>query len=191
MRVMLSKLAEDVFTDANYKKVGIDHFVRSDNALYHAYTSGDVGRDLMGYSIGERRNFIGFGCSAISFLNGTYYHNALKLDDYTNCISNGTLPLDHGHSHVMTLDDTIRSGIILRDILGYFRVDKKAIGEKYGIAFDDYFSGEMEKLALMERDGLVDLGDPWKIVVTELGNYFCRHVASVFDRYHRKGADRQ
>jgi oxygen-independent coproporphyrinogen-3 oxidase len=186
MRVMLSQLAEQIFNDAGYKKIGFDHFVRPGNSLYKAYVAGNVGRDLMGYSVGGRKDFIGFGCSAISFMNGAYYHNAMKPDDYANKVRRGALPLDDRNSYALSRDDIIRNDIIQRGVLSYFCIDKKSIDDTYGITFDDYFGRELEKLVPLEKDGLVDLGDPSKIVVTAQGRHFCRHIASVFDRYYRK-----
>jgi oxygen-independent coproporphyrinogen III oxidase len=191
MRVMLSKLAEDVFASANYKKIGFDHFVKHDNVLYKAAIEGTIARDLMGYSVGERKNFIGFGSSAISFLNGTYYHNAMDLGNYQKKVECKEIPLDGRNAYTLNRDDVIRNEIIQTEILSRFCVDKKAINDRFGITFDEYFSGEMDKLVFLEKDGLVSLGDPLKIVVTALGRHFCRHIASVFDRYYRKAGGKQ
>jgi oxygen-independent coproporphyrinogen-3 oxidase len=186
MRVMLSQLAGSVFSEAGYKKVGFDHFVRPDNVLFKAYQAGRVGRDLMGYSVGERTNFVGFGSSAISFLNGTFYHNAMTVDDYQRKLEENSLPLHAHNAYTLSTDDRIRNDIIQRSVLTYSRIDKKAIEGAYGIQFDEYFRDEMARMKVLEKDGLVDCRAPSEITVTPIGRNFSRHIASVFDRYYRK-----
>jgi oxygen-independent coproporphyrinogen-3 oxidase len=92
MRVLLSQLAEEVFTDRGYKKIGFDHYARSDNKLYTEFSKGNVCRDLMGYSIDERRAFIGLGSSAISFMNNTFYHNMKSLHGYYDLLNKNNIP---------------------------------------------------------------------------------------------------
>ena len=184
MRVLLSRHAEELFRDAGYEKIGFDHYVLSDNSLATAYKNGTVNRDLMGYSVSERKDLVGFGSSAISFLGGAYYHNAMTVDQYDSFIEEQHLPLHEGNAYFMNDDDRIRNEIIQKCILTDFRIDIKTIEKKYTVSFAEYFARELLHLKRLEKDDLVSMNDPEIITVTSTGKFFSRHVAAVFDRYH-------
>jgi oxygen-independent coproporphyrinogen-3 oxidase len=75
IRVLMTRCAEERFLGEGYRKVGYDHFVREGNALHRAAEEGKVVRDFMGYSVENRRQFIGFGHSAISFIGKGFFQN--------------------------------------------------------------------------------------------------------------------
>jgi oxygen-independent coproporphyrinogen-3 oxidase len=183
MRVMLALHAEELFSEAGYEKVGFDHYVLPENSLAIADKAGDVTRDLMGYSVSKRKNFIGFGSSAISFLDGTYYHNAMTVSEYISSVANEKLPLHSDNACSMTDDDLIRNHLIQTSILTNFIIDMKDIESRFSVSFADYFSKEMVQLEKLEKDGLVTLSKPGLITITESGKLFCRHIAAVFDNY--------
>lgn len=184
IKVLLSKYAGEAFTDSGYFGVGTDHFVKQDNPLYKASLDKMIIRDFMGYSVEQRRCFIGFGNSAISFSGKAFYHNIKSIDDYVKSIDNNEIPLERNISHVLTTDDIMRNKIIQKCILCDFLIEKSQIEKEYGICFDDYFKAEMDKLVILEQDGLLDLSDSKVIKVTDTGKLFARHIAYAFDRYY-------
>jgi len=183
MRVLLADLASDLFLEAGYCKVGFDHFVRPENPLARAAREGTVTRDLMGYSVAERKNVLGFGSSAISYINGTYYHNAMKVDAYTSLAGSSVTPLHDTGSHTMSNDDRIRSEIIETQLLSRGTINIPSVEERFSIVFGDYFAEELQLLRQCENDALVTISLPHRIDLTPTGRLFCRHVARVFDRY--------
>jgi oxygen-independent coproporphyrinogen-3 oxidase len=65
-------------------------------------------------------------------------------------------------------------------------VDAAGIEEKHGIRFGSYFGKELEQLAVLREDGLVDLTGG-RIALTPVGRLLMRNVAMTFDAY--LGAD--
>jgi oxygen-independent coproporphyrinogen-3 oxidase len=62
------------------------------------------------------------------------------------------------------------------------RVDFEAVELAHLIDFRDYFAPELKRLEPLVGDGLVELADEG-IRLTEMGWFFVRGVAMVFDRY--------
>ena len=92
----------------------------------------------------------------------------------------------------MSKDDELRREIIIK-LLCQGVVIKDEIENKYGIKFDQYFSSELENIKDLESDGLVvrnfkdaPSGRLYAIEVTEIGQFFLRNIASVFDVYLHK-----
>ncbi len=188
LRVLMAENAEKRFEAAGYRKVGYDHFVKETHPLYQSAVSSGIIRDFMGYSAEDRKQFIGFGNSAISSFGGNFFHNQTSLKAYQEDVNAGRLPLIENMSHEMTLDDLIRNEIIQQHIMCDFKINKEEISQKYKIQFDDYFKAEMETLTDYKRDGLVEFLDSGEIKINKTGEKFIRHIAYAFDSYY--GADR-
>jgi oxygen-independent coproporphyrinogen-3 oxidase len=185
MKVMLIRRAGELFTGYGYKQVGMDHFVKPENPLFRASRGKKIIKDFMGYSVLQRRSFMGFGCSAISFMGGAYFHNAASLKEYYRMLDAGELPYQADMSHRLSRDDAVRHHIICKSILCDFVIDKNEVGGKFGLDFDDYFEQELTLLREYEKDGLVESVNGDRIVVTAVGRHLARQVAFVFDRYYR------
>ena len=183
-KTLQSILADDKFCAAGYKKIGIDHYVKNTNSIYHDYLKGKAIKDFMGYSVSDRRNLIGFGLSAISSLTGQLYHNCLGLDSYYLKLDNNILPFENTMSHKMDRDDFIRNKIILKHILTDFRINKKSLEQEFGIHFDNYFDNELQKLKSLIEDGLLKI-DNNEINITDKGEHLARNIALVFDKYYK------
>jgi oxygen-independent coproporphyrinogen-3 oxidase len=184
MKVLLIRRAGELFASHGYEAVGIDHFVKPDNPLYRASRENKVIKDFMGYSVEQRRSFIGFGSSAISYLGNTYFHNAVSQKEYYAQLDGDRLPFGNGMAHHLTRDDVIRNRIIQKSILCDSAIDKKELGGLFEIDFDDYFKKELALLKDYEKDGLVESVDGDRIAITRMGKYMARHIAFVFDRYY-------
>lgn len=183
IRTLMNMTATEMFAEHGYGKVGYDHFVKKNNALYTSMTQGRVIRDFMGYSVEQRRQFIGFGLSAISFLGRTFFHNMMNLDDYAKAVSKGRLPVQPRMGHTLSDDDHVRNTLIQKHIMGNFQIPRTNGNESGPKDFDAYFEHELKALATLERDGLIEGMDDKAIRLTPMGRYFARHVAHVFDNY--------
>jgi oxygen-independent coproporphyrinogen-3 oxidase len=186
MKILLIQRAGELFTSFGYKRIGIDHFVKPDNPLYEAYCKENVIKDFMGYSTEQRRSFIGFGNSAISFLGNSYFQNTGSIKDYFQELDEHRLPFKNSTMHRLSPDDLVRNELIQKSILCDFAIDKRRISEEFGIDFNDYFNKELTILENYEKDGLVESVNGDRIIVTPLGKYMARHIAYVFDRYYRE-----
>ena len=186
LRVMLAMHAEELLKSHGYHKVGYDHFVKEDDPLFKACCNRQIQRDLMGYSVNQKREFMGFGCSAISYMKHGFYQNIHSLKKYYRTIDEDKIPLERNISHLLSEEDRLRNKIIQKNILGDFWVSKNEIDCEFGISFEDHFNYELDALARFEKDGLVDLSDSDAIQVTRKGEYFVRHIAHVFDSYYNR-----
>jgi oxygen-independent coproporphyrinogen-3 oxidase len=184
IKVMLAVMADNLLTEEGYVRLGLDHYIKSDDPFFDDLQKHGT-KSLMGYSPSEKINFLGFGATAISFFDNTFYRNKSKVEDYFRQIDQNRLPLEGEKSYRHTEDDYMRSVLIQKYILTHFRVDKKQFAREFGIDFDDYFSREMKELDQYKKDGLVDLSDIGVIQITKRGEFFSRHIAYVFDRFYR------
>ncbi|MBU0991097.1 MAG: oxygen-independent coproporphyrinogen III oxidase [Proteobacteria bacterium] len=186
IRVLLAMLAEEMFSDHGFRKVGYDHYVKANDPLCKAAEKKQVIRDFMGYSVHEKREFMGFGNAAISYLGDGFYHNIQSLKKYYKAVDDNRIPLEKNLSHMLTREDRIRNKVIQKSILSDFNVHKEDIAKEFAISFDDHFRFELKDLIQLENDGLVDMRDPHMIRVTRAGEYFVRHIAHVFDNYYNR-----
>lgn len=184
VRILLAMQAEELFLENGYFKIGYDHFVKASDPLLTAARTKRVIRDFMGYSIDKKKEFIGFGISAISSIENTYYHNVSTFDKYFGSIDNKVPPLEYRKCHALSADDRIRNRIIQKDILSDFVIEKENLEQRWDMDFNCYFNKEMDDLSNLEANGLVDLRDPGKVLLTSIGKHFARHVAYAFDKYY-------
>jgi oxygen-independent coproporphyrinogen-3 oxidase len=90
----------------------------------------------------------------------------------------------------VSAEDRLRRAVINR-ILCHGTVVKAEVEREFGIAFDDHFAPELERLRELERDQLVRLRDE-AIDVAAAGRLLLRNVAMVFDAYlNRQEQSRQ
>lgn len=179
IRTLMNMTATEMFHENGYDKVGYDHFVKKSNALGKAMTKGQVIRDFMGYSVAQRRQFIGFGLSAISFLGSTFFHNMMNMKDYAAAVTQSRLPIQPRMGHTLSDDDAIRNTLIQKDIMGNFQIPKNGAPHD----FEAYFAKEIKALESFEQDGLIQGLSDASIRLTPTGRFFARHVAHVFDNY--------
>jgi oxygen-independent coproporphyrinogen-3 oxidase len=185
IKIMLAVMSDELLVEHGYVRLGLANYIRPDDPFFHDLQERGI-KSLMGYSPHEKIDFLGFGSTAISFINNTFYQNNIKLKDYFQQIDQNHIPLDENRSYRHNEDDYIRNILIQKHILTQFKIDKKYFARQFNVDFDSYFSGEIKKLGRYEKDGLVDLHDPDMIRITKKGQFFCRHVAHVFDTFYAK-----
>lgn len=183
VRVLMAILAESLFLSNGYHKIGYDHYVKQGNSLHAAKLEKNIIRDFMGYSSIKRRQFLGFGNAAISFIGKGFFQNQLTLEDYYARIKENKFPVQETKGHLLSKDDEVRNMLIQQYILGDFSIQMEKISQSFGIDFKSYFKKELERLDDLNHDGLVEYPDSETIALTPTGKYFSRHVAKVFDTY--------
>jgi oxygen-independent coproporphyrinogen-3 oxidase len=171
--------ALEAFQRAGYDYVGMDHFALPGDALAVARRTGRLHRNFQGYSTQPDCDLIALGVSAIGRVGATYSQNAKTLEEYTDRLDQGRLPIVRGLS--LTRDDLARRAVIMA-LMCQGQVEFEAIDHAWLLDFRNYFAPELERLRELEQQGLVVLSDAG-IQVTEMGWYFVRAVAMVFDRY--------
>jgi oxygen-independent coproporphyrinogen III oxidase len=164
---------------AGYVYVGMDHFALPNDALAIAKRQGRLHRNFQGYSTQPDCDLIGLGVSSIGRIGATYSQNAKTVEEYYDDLDQGHFPVVRGLA--LSRDDMIRRCVIMA-LMCQGQVAFESIGLAFLIEFKTYFASEIEKLQKLEEQGLVVL-EASGIQVTEIGWFFVRAVAMVFDRY--------
>jgi oxygen-independent coproporphyrinogen III oxidase len=173
--VMLSS-AMRVLVEAGYVYVGMDHFALPNDALAVAKRQGRLHRNFQGYSTQPDCDLIALGVSSIGRVGPTFSQNVKTLDEYYN---QGRLPVVRGMA--LSRDDLVRRTVIMA-LMCQGSVLFESVELSHLINFKQYFAPEMEALSAMQEQGLLTIDDAG-IHVTELGWFFVRGVAMVFDKY--------
>ena len=184
-RLSILHLAVDELTGAGYEYIGMDHFARPGDDLAVAQRHHGLQRNFQGYSTQTQCDLVGLGVSSISQVHDNYAQNTTSLEQYHESLENSRLPLIRGYQS--TREDLLRRDVI-QQLTCHFHVDKRALAQKWDIAFDQHFADELSQLEDMAEDELVELGED-SITVTATGRFLVRNICMVFDSYQGNGGD--
>jgi len=176
--VMLSS-AMRVLMAAGYVYVGMDHFALPTDALAVAKRQGRLHRNFQGYSTQPDCDLIALGVSSIGRVGPTFSQNVKTLAEYYDLLNLGRLPVVRGMA--LTRDDLVRRTVIMA-LMCQGSVLFESVELSHLVDFKSYFAPEMQALVAMQAQGLLSLDDSG-IHVSELGWFFVRGVAMVFDKY--------
>ncbi len=165
---------------AGYLHVGMDHFAREDDELIQALRTRTLSRNFMGYTTRRGLDLVALGASGISSVGGTYAQNEKDIDRYVQ----GT-GMRWTRGFLLSEEDRLRREVIL-DLFCNFHLDLRDVERRFGIVFRSHFARELSALQSFIEDGLVELRED-SLSVTDLGRFFVRNVAMVFDQYMRGG----
>ncbi len=166
---------------AGYEYIGMDHFALPEDGLSKALKDGSLQRNFQGYSTNGDCDLVGIGVSAISKVNHGYSQNVAEISAYRDQITCKNLPVAKGL--VLGRDDLLRADLIQR-VMCSGELDYDEISQEHDVRFEDYFSNELDAVACLASDGLVELY-PRGFKVTELGRVFLRNIAMIFDAHLR------
>jgi len=167
------------FLGHGYTYIGMDHFALPTDSLAVAKRQGRLHRNFQGYSTQPDCDLVALGVSAIGRMGATYSQNAKTLPEYYDALRLRQFPTVRGLS--ATRDDLVRRSVIMA-LMCQGRVEFESIELAHLIRMKEYFASELQRLAPLVEQGLVEV-DEHSIQVTALGWYFVRGVALVFDRY--------
>ena len=185
-KLAILEQAIDRLTAAGYVYIGMDHFALAHDELALAQRRGTLQRNFQGYSTHGDCDLLAFGISAIGKVGTTYSQNVRTLDEYYGRLDRGVLPCFRGVE--LDADDLVRREVIGALMCGS-TVDFGAIRGAHDIEFGEYFATELDALAALAADGLVEIGAD-SIVVAPRGRLLMRTVAMVFDRHLREQRER-
>ncbi|MCL2896957.1 oxygen-independent coproporphyrinogen III oxidase [Brenneria tiliae] len=168
-------------TTAGYQFIGMDHFARPDDELALAQRAGKLHRNFQGYTTQGDSDLLGMGVSAISMIGDSYAQNQKELKRYYAQVRETGNALWRGLP--LTQDDCIRRDVI-KTLICNFRLTYAAIEADYQIDFKSYFSQDLQQLAPLAADGLVEIGESG-ITVTAKGRLLIRNICMCFDAYLR------
>ncbi len=185
LKIELFLRAREMFLQAGYDAIGMDHFAVPEDELALAAAKGTLHRNFMGYTTRLAPDMVALGVSGISDVEDAYGQNRKELDTYHEAVGNGVLPVERGY--VLSRDDTIRRALIT-SLMCNLSVSFDVLNARFGIDASSYFADELT--ALGEAGGPVDNGfaevGERSLEITELGRFFMRNVAMYFDPYLRK-----
>lgn len=183
-KLQLFCVAREMFLDAGYVAIGMDHFALPDDELATAIRSRTLHRNFMGYTVKKGSDMVAVGVSGIGDVQSTFAQNEKKLARYYDALDAGRFPVERGYA--LDRDDQIRREVISR-IMCNFWLDRGEIESRFGIDFGEYFETEIRELAGPEgpvSHGFLEIR-PDHLEVLGNGRLFVRNVAMVFDRYLR------
>lgn len=182
---MLSEAIQQLI-QAGYVYIGMDHFALPEDTLAIAKQQGRLHRNFQGYSTMADQDILALGVSAIGKMGASYSQNAKTLEEYYDFIDQGQLPIVRGLA--LSRDDLIRRAVIMA-IMCHGELSYESIELSYMIQFKAYFQTELQQLVDKATQGLVVLEEDG-LKVTDMGWYFVRAIAMVFDRYLQHDANR-
>ena len=167
----LYETGRQLFLEAGYVDIGMDHFALPHDALATAQQEGTLHRNFMGYTTTSTNLLIGLGASSISDSHYGYAQNVKKVEDYEEKISKGQWAVFKGHQQ--SEEDLFIKRCIL-DIACKGELPTTAI---HRVMTESLF----EELSVMQEEGIITLSDRG-LKVTESGRAFIRNVCSLFDK---------
>ncbi|PHM70816.1 oxygen-independent coproporphyrinogen III oxidase [Xenorhabdus sp. KJ12.1] len=168
-------------TGNGYQFIGMDHFARPDDELAIAQREGVLHRNFQGYTTQDDCDLLGIGVSAISMLGDCYVQNQKDLKTYYAEVNAQGHALWRGLA--LTQDDCIRRDVI-KALICNFRLNFADIECAYGVSFADYFAEDLQLLAPLAQDGLVEVSEK-QIRVSAKGRLLIRNICMCFDHYLR------
>jgi oxygen-independent coproporphyrinogen-3 oxidase len=178
-KLLLQQMISHTLQDAGYLYIGMDHYVLPEDELAIALREGRLQRNFQGYSLHMADDLLGLGVSAISQMGDFYLQNASDLEHYYRLIDDGAKPYNRGCK--VTTEDKLRRYIIM-SLISDLKLDFADCNLQFGIDFHSKFQAELESLAPMELDGLLEM-NAGEIAVTQRGRSFLRNICMPFDAY--------
>ncbi len=179
VKYQLFATAVEEFTKAGYRQIGMDHFALPEDELSLAQQDGRLHRNFMGYTVQSAPEMIGFGMSAIGYVNNAFFQNTSKLDSYEKALAEHGFAVYRGLN--LTRDDLIRQYVISQ-LMCNFRLHYLALEELLQVHYQDYFATEHQRLEPFVGDGLMT-HDERGLQITPVGRTFVRNIAMTFDAY--------
>ncbi|NGX53977.1 MAG: hypothetical protein K1000chlam4_00698, partial [Chlamydiae bacterium] len=167
--------ARQAFIENGYVAIGMDHFALESDEMARAYRDKTLRRNFQGYTVQHAEDSIGFGITAIGYLEKSHFQNLKALDPYYAAIDREELPICRGL--ILSKEDRIRKWVI-HTLMCTFEIDKAEFAHKFGLNFDHHFAEELKRV----DEQLIRL-TPSKLIATPLGELFIRNAAMVFDDY--------
>jgi oxygen-independent coproporphyrinogen-3 oxidase len=179
VKYQLFASAVEEFTKAGYWQIGMDHFALPDDELALAQKNGRLHRNFMGYTVQTAPEMIGFGMSAIGYVNDSFFQNHSKLDSYETAVREKRFAIYRGMN--LSRDDLIRQYVISQ-LMCNFRLHYQAVEQMFDVKYSDYFQSEHNGLEIFLEDGLMTADDSG-LQITPIGRTFVRNIAMTFDAY--------
>ncbi|MDE3055923.1 MAG: oxygen-independent coproporphyrinogen III oxidase [Verrucomicrobiota bacterium] len=178
--------ARKIFCEAGYVQIGMDHFALPGDSLAKGYLEKRLTRNFQGYSLALAQDMLGFGCTAIGFLENAYFQNEKELLLYEARVAEGKLPFARGF--VLGEEDLLRR-FVIQSLMCDFVLDKKIFAKRFQKEFDAHFHFLQPRLEFFQNEGLIEMTES-ELRATPMGSLLIRLVSSLFDSYTTSGGSR-
>ena len=170
-KLQLYVAGKEMFMQAGYHDLGMDHFALTRDDLYTASEKGTMHRNFMGYTTQNTKLLLGLGVSSISDIGVAFGQNNKLLQDYYETVNAGQLPVTRGFL-LNDEDLDFRQYILDISCKGSTKFKPSTLIQLYEYTF--------RELASLQADGLLNY-DEQGLEVTPLGRHFIRNICKAFD----------
>jgi len=176
LRHELAAISDEMLTSAGYQSIGFDHYAKPHNSLAVAARKNRLRRNFQGFTDEIAKTMIGFGATAISFIDGLYAQNEKDPRSYREAISERRLPVARGVQRT-DRDEIVAAAV--SELLCRFEADLTPV-----LALADAQETEMinRRLGAFEQDGVISRNGA-HITLTSAARPLSRAVAMAFDPY--------
>ena len=176
-RLAQAEAIAGVLVGADYRRIGLDHYARPDDALAVAAENGALHRNFQGYTTDACDTLIGFGASSIGRLPQGYVQNAVLIGDYQRRIAAGELAVGKGRAFAP--EDRLRAAVIERIMCDY-QVDLDEVCRRFGADPDALLANGV--LDQLYKDGIARR-DRNVLTIADDARPLVRLLAAAFDQY--------
>lgn len=163
----LYETGKNLFIEASYLDVGMDHFALPDDSLFTAFQQGRLHRNFMGYTTNTTKLMISLGCSSISDSWGAFSQNVKVVEDYQKKVDEGHFPILKGH--ILNKEDLeIRQHIL-------------NLMCKHSTPLDNHYYNAADRFSELIKDNLIKITNE-QLQITELGKLFLRNICLAYDK---------
>jgi oxygen-independent coproporphyrinogen III oxidase len=182
IKKMLADVSHQLFKQSGYVEVGFDHYALPTDPLALAQKNGALHRNFMGYTTAQSPLVLGLGASAISDTQTAFSQNHKSVEQYTQALQQGKLPLEKGHQ-LTPQDRHVRE--VISDIM--CRQETRWDNRWWSDEDTSSLYGYLHELA---SDRLIMLGQQ-SLRVLPKGRSFLRNICMAFDQRLRHQKSQQ
>lgn len=161
----LFEIAREIFLEHGYIELGIDHFALPEDAISIAHRDNQMHRNFMGYTEYATDILLGLGMTSISESPDSFHQNQKAIEVYYQSVEEGKLPTFKGH--ILSEEDKVYKKHIL-DLMTQYSA---SIDKLDSVLFKELLSDDLVRI---EQE---------RLMITEKGIPFTRHVCQKVDRY--------
>ncbi|WP_321285963.1 oxygen-independent coproporphyrinogen III oxidase [uncultured Sunxiuqinia sp.] len=180
-KVKMFEEAWSLMTNAGYVPIGLDHYAKPNDDMAIALRNRSLHRNFQGYCTRETTGQVyAFGVTGISQLEDVYAQNARTVKEYIDTVESGSIKIVKGYSLSET-DKIIRqiiNEIMCNQFLSWAQIaDQFQTTERSLKKLLDFKESKLDDFV---ADELLTYTKE-EIFITDLGRFFLRNIAAVFD----------
>lgn len=176
------EVAKNLLSDAGYKTIGLDHFVKPEDELYAALKSNKLHRNFQGYCTRRTTGQVyAFGITGISQLANAYSQNTKDIDLYIEQVNKSIFPIAKGY--ILNEEEQITRTVI-SELMCNYTIDWNAVSNELSVSLDRIKNAiNYNKIVLsgFADDGIIEFDENHLTILPD-ATPFVRNVAASFDK---------